>query len=93
MMYLLCKYDVVLRTNDVLPLHGKMMCACGHMKNCEGLAPNTSWPPQAVASLPRKRKHHVWPKDKYIIFIIKPAGGRVNRIRLDSRPTKLIKWL
>jgi len=91
MMYLLCKYDVVLRTNDVLPLHGKMMCACGHMKNCEGLAPNTSWPPQAAASLPRKRKHHVWPKDKYIIFIIKRCAGRVNRIWLDSRPPGLIK--
>ena len=35
MMYLLCKYDVALRTNDVLPLYGKMMCAAGQPVLCD----------------------------------------------------------
>ncbi len=36
-------------------------------------------------------EHHVCPKDKYIIFIIKLCIGCVNYIRLDSKPTELIE--
>ena len=66
MMYLLCKYDVVLRTNDVLPLCSKNdVCPGGH--NAGALPPaGRQWPPQAAASFPAEPEHHLSHRDNII---------------------------
>ena len=69
MMHLLRKQDVVLRTNDVLPLPGKMMCACGHMKNCEGHGPEHIMAAAGGCIISAQAEHPVCQQGKYIIPI------------------------